>query len=183
MRSPSLARSDTYLPEARTELDLILPTTKLVPGGNISGNRYDIALACNPEDTRYYPLYDTLVDFVEKEHNLRMYSPHADVQRGRKASEACFFAIKEAIPRARGVLVHAAAVATSELKEMVRVMQEQSKPFVLFSSYELSPIELHSTLFTQRELRESDPRCKGSISYWKNEEAIRKVSNLIPLLT
>ncbi|MEK6854661.1 MAG: hypothetical protein AABX73_00375, partial [Nanoarchaeota archaeon] len=123
-------------PGKKSELKLEIPArrTKLSPRETITGNRYDIVLACQPDARDHYPFYDSIKELVEGERGLRIYSPHSDLER-HTLEDSVRFTIKEAIPRTRGVLLHLTTV-TPEIQQMFDATYLNNKPFLLFYSQE-----------------------------------------------
>lgn len=161
----------------RSQMKLSFPSGRPKPEQQeiIAGNKYDIVLACQPDAADSHDLYDSIVKLVEG-RGLRIYSPHSDVKRGHTVQDATRFAIREAIPRTKGVLLHLTTVAP-EIQKMFEATYQNSRPFLIFHSIEIEPFS-HGTA----QLIRSSPLYKGELTYEDNEDALENIEKGLPEL-
>ncbi len=149
-------------PQAR---DIRLPRIKPVPAQQISGNKYDLVLAVSPDAVNNYDFYDQIVRSAE-EKQCKVYSPHADYQINHSLEEVLQFAVQEAIPRTRGILIHLSLINT-QIQKMFEATHENNRPFLIFYSTVSNPF----SDVTYQRIKEH-PGYKGEIVYFSESDAI-----------
>lgn len=90
----------------------------------------DIVLACEPYAGDNYTLYDEIVRLVER-NNFQIYSPHRD-----KNTDKINFMLNEAIPRAKGVLIHLNPLTNCVKQSLISTIKN-NKPFIILYNNEL----------------------------------------------
>lgn len=165
---PSEESLATLEPKTRPRLQLIPPRlkTKLSPQETVSGNRFDIVLACQPDAGDHYSLYDGIVELVEEKKEMRIYSPHNDIKRGQDIGDVVTFTTTEAIPRTRGVLVHLTTI-TPEIQRMFDSTYTNYKPFVLFYASGTRPFNISNA-----ETIRSHSTYRGECQYTSESHAL-----------
>lgn len=168
------ATEDEIKNQTESELELSHPRkrTKLSSKETITGNKYDIILACQPDSRDHYPLYREIVDLVGRE-GLRIYSPHEDFIRGHVIEEVVKFTTQEAIPRTRGVLVHLTTI-TPEIKKMFQATHKNNRPFMIFYSSDITPFNETAG----NEIR-AHPYFRGEHVYIDEKDAINFLEDQI----
>jgi len=169
----------TIEPDTQPQLEFRPPMlrTKLSSQETVSGNRYDLVLACQPDAMDNYDMYDRIVDLVEDDNDLRIHSPHNDFQNSRDLEDAVTFTVREAIPKTKAVLVHLTTV-TPEIQKMFDATHLNNRPFVLFYSHRVNPVN-ETTAANIRD----HPNFKGSLVYYTTDHAIEMLSKQIDELT
>ncbi|MEK6952471.1 MAG: hypothetical protein AABX29_05635 [Nanoarchaeota archaeon] len=155
--------------------ELVLPRLLLVPprlktklssGETVTGNRYDVVLACQPDALDHYELYDNIEELVENRKRLRIYCPHRDLATNKELSEVVDFTVREAIPRTKIVLVHLTTI-TPEIQKMFDATHLNNKPFILFYAEETRPFNKT----TARNIR--NHFCyRGEYAYFNEEHVV-----------
>jgi hypothetical protein len=167
MSSTVLDEPKINLGRTRSKLETVLPTrTKLSSRETVAGNRYDLVLAGPADIGDNYHLYDSITELVEREKNLRIYSPHNDFRRGHNLRNCVSFTVNSAIPRTRGVILDLTTV-TDHVQEMFDATLAKSKPFLVI--YSESHIPFGDNTLT--ELSYNANFC-GELVYDEQEEVI-----------
>ena len=102
-----------------------------------------------------------------------MYSPHNDVKRDHTKKESVIFAVREAIPRTRGVILHLTTV-TPDIQKMFDATYLNGRKFLLLYSDEAEPFKEDTA-----EIIRADSNYRGEIEYHDEQKALDDLSSRI----
>ena len=150
-----------------TTLESELPTkTKPKQDETITGNKFDIVLACRYDIPDNIPLYDEVVRLVEQRKNHLIYSAHRD-----KSNDVLRYVTREAIPRTRAVLIHLSDIDL-KMEAMFEATYVNGKPFLLFHHQDVDPF-IPGAKF---EI-ETQPHYVGTVTYPNQESALQLIDH------
>lgn len=171
MLSTTLEIDSPVKTESRKKQDLrtklSVPTNpKLSTNEGISGNNYDVVLACQPDEKESYTFYDDILKLIKEKKDLKAYSPHNDFRQKKSLEEVIDTTTSDAIPRTRGVLFHL-KIITPEIQRMFDATYLNHCNFLLIYPLNVVPFDKYTGTLVR-----NDPKYKGEIIYENKENAL-----------